>query len=242
MPRALCGARGSPRRRQPPPRQAGPGALINYLIFPLCLIYSPARLWPYAAFVVSGSLLWQAALAAQTPPPAFDPPTPPTPSSPATPQAPWRAPPGLGGVRGGGGTAGRGHIAFFFSPFLINFPASPPPLPRPPHFPSLSPGSPRQLQICVHAAVPPPRSAAITGSPLVPSGCATQVGDTQVAHGPTEGCGGGSTPPAWASVGEGCAPPISSPGLVACPSVCLGTWIWGGGAWQRGSLWYPELL
>lgn len=117
MPRALCGARGSPRRRQPPPRQAGPGALINYLIFPLCLIYSPARLWPYAAFVVSGSLLWQAALAAQTPPPAFDPPTPPTPSSPATPQAPWRAPPGLRGVRGGGGTAGRGHIAFFFFPF-----------------------------------------------------------------------------------------------------------------------------
>lgn len=117
MPRALCGARGSPRRRQPPPRQAGPGALINYLIFPLCLIYSPARLWPYAAFVVSGSLLWQAALAAQTPPPAFDPPTPPTPSSPATPQAPWRAPPGLGGVRGGGRHCGEGAHCLFFFPF-----------------------------------------------------------------------------------------------------------------------------
>lgn len=65
------GARGSPQQAAPPSPSpgAGPGALINYLIFPLCLIYSPARLWPYAAFVVSGSLLWQAAGAGETPPP-----------------------------------------------------------------------------------------------------------------------------------------------------------------------------
>lgn len=100
----------SPCLRQPPPHAAGPGALINYLIFPLCLIYSPARLWPYAAFVVSGSLLWQAAFAAQTPPrqplippPFLFPPHPPQRHPAATPEAPWRAPRGGGEAMRGGG-------------------------------------------------------------------------------------------------------------------------------------------
>lgn len=85
--RGWAGGSGLPAAGSAPPSPspspgAGPGALINYLIFPLCLIYSPARLWPYAAFVVSGSLLWQAAGAGETPPhptptpPAFDPPSP----------------------------------------------------------------------------------------------------------------------------------------------------------------------